>query len=134
MKRLFRAPATTLVLGLLGALMFLAVPRAQAQQSAVEKRGKMLWTNRGCGGCHGIGKKQAGPDLMGLEQRRSREWINKWLKETDTMLGSDSTAMAMLAEWNGIRMPKQDMSDGDIEAILNYLRAEEVKVQAKMKK
>jgi len=31
-------------------------------------------------------------------------------------------------------MPKQDMSDADIEAILNYLRAEEVKVQAKMKK
>jgi cytochrome c551/c552 len=95
------------------------------------KRGKMLWTNRGCGSCHGIGKKMAGPDLAGLEQRRSKEWINKWLKDTDVMLASDSTAQAMLAEWKGIRMPKQNMSDQDVDAILSYLRSEEGKMKKK---
>jgi hypothetical protein len=69
----------------------------------------------------------AGPDLAGVEMRRSREWLNRWLKETDVMLASDSTAMAMMQEWNGIRMPKQNLTDGDIEAILAYMRAEEAK-------
>jgi hypothetical protein len=45
------------------------------------------------------------------------------------MLASDSTAIAMMAEWQGIRMPKQTMSDQDIDAILGYLRAEEAKMK-----
>ena len=116
------------------AALFVAVPAAQAQANdAVMKRGKMLWTNRGCGGCHGIGKKQAGPDLMGVEERRSRDWITRWLKNTNEMLGSDSTAMALLAEWKGIRMPQQDFTDQDVEAILTFVRSEEAKVKAKAK-
>jgi hypothetical protein len=43
------------------------------------------------------------------------------------MLASDSTAQDMLAEWKGQRMPKQNMSDQDIDALLSYLRAEEAK-------
>jgi cytochrome c551/c552 len=63
--------------------------------------------------------------------RRSREWLNKWLKETDAMISSDSTAMAMVAEWKGIRMPKQHLSDADIDALLAYLRSEEAKQMKK---
>jgi mono/diheme cytochrome c family protein len=75
---------------------------AQAQDDAVAKRGKMLWTNRGCAGCHGFGRKMAGPDLMGVQQRRPREWLVRWLRETDVMQGSDSVSIAMVAEWMGI--------------------------------
>jgi mono/diheme cytochrome c family protein len=116
-----------LALAVIGALFAAAPASAQMSNDALMKRGKMLWNNRGCGGCHGIGKKMAGPDLAGVEMRRSREWLNRWLKETDVMLASDSTAMAMMQEWNGIRMPKQNLTDGDIEAILAYMRAEEAK-------
>jgi hypothetical protein len=35
----------------------------------------------------------------------------------------------MMAEWRGIRMPKQNMSDQDIDAIFAYLRAEEAKMR-----
>ena len=118
----------------LGALAFgltLGANTASAQNDAVLKRGKMLWNNRGCGSCHGIGKLNAGPDLAGLEQRRSKEWLVKWLKDTDVMLASDSTAQAMLAEWKGIRMPKQNMSDQDVDAVLAYIKAEEAKMKKK---
>jgi mono/diheme cytochrome c family protein len=124
------------VLGAASAALTFGASQASAQANAKAsdaqmKRGKMLWTNRGCSSCHGIGKLNAGPDLAGLEQRRSQEWIVKWLKDTDVMLASDSTAQAMLAEWKGIRMPKQNMSDQDIQAILAYLRAEEAKIMGK---
>ena len=112
------------------ALTFSAT-QANAQNDALTKRGKMLWTNRGCGACHGIGKKNAGPDLAGVEQRRPKEWLTKWLMETDVMLQSDSTAIALLAEWKGIKMPKQSLSEEDVNAILAYLRSEEAKLNKK---
>jgi len=115
----------------LAALTFGVVSSAQAQDAAAVKRGKMLWVNRGCGSCHGVGKKMAGPDLAGVEVRRSREWLNRWLKETDAMIASDSIAMAMVAEWKGIRMPQQALTDQDIEALLAYVRGEEARMAKK---
>lgn len=124
-----RLKVTSVVFGAACVALMLSATQANAQNDAAMKRGKMLWTNRGCGSCHGIGKKQAGPDLAGVEQRRSREWLNRWLKETDVMLTSDSTAMGLLAEWKGIKMPKQALTDQDIEALLAYLRFEEGKMK-----
>jgi protein SCO1/2 len=112
--------------------MFVAVPTAGAQMSggsALAKRGEMLYKNRGCRMCHGIGKKMIAPDLMGLEQRRSKDWITRWLKETNVMLASDSTAIQMAKEYNGARMPQQHITDADVDAILAYIRQEEAKLQ-----
>jgi len=113
------------------ALTLGVVSSAQAQDAAAVKRGKMLWVNRGCGSCHGVGKKMAGPDLAGVEVRRSREWLNRWLQETDVMVASDSIAMAMVAEWKGIKMPKQTLTDPDVEALLAYIRGEEARMAKK---
>lgn len=124
-----RLKVTSVVLGAVCVALMLSANQANAQNDAAMKRGKLLWTNRGCGSCHGIGKKQAGPDLAGVEQRRSREWLNRWLKETNVMLASDSTAMGLLAEWKGIKMPQQTLTDQDIEALLAYLRVEEGKMK-----
>jgi cytochrome c551/c552 len=117
-------------LGAAGAAFSVASP-ASAQDDALMKRGKMLWTNRGCGSCHAIGKKLAGPDLAGVQRRRSQEWLKRWLKETDVMLASDSTAQALMAEWKNLRMPKQNLSDQDVDAILAYMQSEEAKIKAK---
>jgi len=122
------------VVGLaLVALTFGLASGAAAQDAAVAKRGKMLWVNRGCGSCHGVGKKMAGPDLAGVEVRRSREWLDRWLTETDAMIATDSIAIAMVAEWKGIRMPQQALTDQDIEALLAYVRVEEAKMAARGK-
>src|SRR6185436_2120323 len=126
-----RMKTSLLILAAVGAALTFSATQASAQSDAMSKRGKMLWTNRGCGSCHGIGKKMAGPDLAGVEQRRPKEWLTKWLMQTDVMLASDSTAMALLAEWKGIKMPKQTLSEQDVDAILAYLRSEEAKMNKK---
>jgi mono/diheme cytochrome c family protein len=36
-----------------------------------------------------------------------------------------------LAEWKGIKMPKQNLSEQDVDAILAYLRSEEAKMNKK---
>lgn len=117
------------VLGTASAALTFGATQASAQEDALLKRGKALYFNRGCRACHGIGKQMIGPDLAGLEARRSKEWIVRWLKETDAMIASDSTAQQLVAQYNGARMPMQRLSDQEIDAMLAYLRAEEAKTR-----
>lgn len=92
--------------------------------AALAKRGKTLFTSRGCNACHAFGKKLAGPDLVGATERRSQDWLRRWLKNTDEMLASDSLAQAMLAEYQGVKMPNLKLSDADVDALLHYMQQE----------
>lgn len=94
--------------------------------AALAQRGQSLYRNRGCEACHTIGKgKRAGPDLQGVTTRRDLDWLRRWLKNTNEMLQSDSTAQAMLAEYNGVRMPGQKLSDQDVDALIHYMAREQ---------
>jgi nitrite reductase (NO-forming) len=74
-----------------------------------------------CLACHSIGQgKKLGPDLYGLTQKRSVEWLTKWLKNPEKMLKTDATAKAMLKEYGGIPMPNQNLSDAEISQYLKY--------------
>jgi len=88
------------------------------------KRGKQVWERKGCFGCHQIGKPLAGPDLMGVHERRSLDWLRRWLKNTNEMLQTDSIAQAMLAEAKNQKMPQQNLSDADIDALIHYIARE----------
>jgi mono/diheme cytochrome c family protein len=107
------------------------VGTAAAQQAtlqvdaAVAKRGQTLFQNRGCIGCHSIGKgKRSGPDLAGVTQRRDLDWLRRWLKNPTPMFETDSIAKALLAEYNNTRMPNLRLKDDEIEAILQYMQQE----------
>ena len=94
--------------------------------------GAGLWTARTCAACHTIGKGNTmGPDLAGVLERRERAWLVRWLKEPDVMLRTDSTAKAMLAEFNNLPMPNLSLTDAEIEALLHYIAQESAKVDKK---
>jgi protein SCO1/2 len=109
------------------------VPAVAAAQGGITvdqnlaKRGKTLFTNRGCNACHAFGKKLAGPDLVGATERRDLEWLRRWLKSTDTMLESDSIAQAMLVEFKNVKMPNLKLSDEEVEALIHYMQQESQK-------
>ena len=107
------------------------VGTAAAQQAtlqvdaAVAKRGQTLFQNRGCVGCHSIGKgKRSGPDLAGVTQRRDLDWLRRWLKNPTPMFETDSIAKALLAEYNNTRMPNLRLKDDEVEALLQYMQQE----------
>jgi mono/diheme cytochrome c family protein len=96
---------------------------------AMAKQGANLFVQRGCQGCHTIGKgKGAGPDLAGVFRRRSLDWLKHWIKAPDQMLTSDSTAQALLAQFNNTRMPNLNLSDKEVDALLHYIAREDAKV------
>lgn len=83
--------------------------------------GEHQWKSRQCYGCHELGRKQAtGPDLIGVTDRRSVEWLRKWLKDPVLMANSDSTGMALKKQF-GSQMPNLGLSDRDVEGFIHYL-------------
>ncbi len=106
-----------------------AVAAQQATPPAVDtaaaKRGESLFQGRGCVGCHSIGKgKRAGPDLAGVTQRRSRDWLRRWMGNPTPMFDTDSTAKALLAQYNNTKMPNLRLNEDEIEALLQYIQRE----------
>jgi len=98
---------------------------AQAQMNVdpnLAKKGKAIFTSKGCNACHTVGKmgKMAGPDLAGVTERRSHDWLKRWLKNPTEMIGSDSIADAMVIEAKNVKMPNMKLSDSDIDALMNY--------------
>jgi cytochrome c2 len=99
---------------------------------AVIKKGKSLWNAKGCMGCHTIGKgRAAGPDLMGLLDRRSMDWVQRWLHDPPAMQESDSTAKALVAQFNNTKMPNLQLSDEEVTALIAYVADQGSKMAAK---
>ena len=61
-------------------LIFLFVTAAHADA----KRGEEIYNTKSkgkCAVCHKFGKKLVGPDLTGVTQRTTKEWLKKWLAD-----------------------------------------------------
>ena len=99
------------------------VHAAPGGQSAEEGRAVF---EKYCTVCHTIGGGDlSGPDLQGVAQRRDPEWLEHWLAEPDKMLADgDPIALELLAQYNNIPMPNQNLSLSEIDALLAYLGAE----------
>jgi protein SCO1 len=111
--------------GIIVGALALSGSLAQAQMNVdpnLAKRGKAIFTSRGCNACHTIGKtgKMSGPDLAGVTERRDHAWLRRWLKDPNSMFGQDSIVDAMVIEAKNVKMPNMKLSDSDIEALMNY--------------
>jgi cytochrome c551/c552 len=114
MIRISKLGLCALVVGALA----LSASVAQAQDA---KKGKSVYESRGCGACHTIGKGHlAGPDLKGVTDRRSADWLKRWLHNPADLIGSDSIANALVTEAKGVKMPNLKLSDSDIASLLAY--------------
>lgn len=95
---------------------FWTVDKAKAQAGAV------VFGAKACNACHTIGQGAlAGPDLAGLLERRALPWVQKWLQDPDAMLEADSTAQALLAEYDDMRMPNMKLTADEIEQLIHYI-------------
>ena len=76
-----------------------------------------------CAACHTIGKgRLVGPDLSGITQKKSKEWLVPFIKSSTTVIKSgDADAVAIFKEYNSIMMPDIAYSEAQIVNILNYI-------------
>lgn len=77
---------------------------------------------RKCGSCHTVGKGiRVGPDLKDAHKRRSRTWLESFVKAPSTMLDSDPDARNLLADFNGVRMPDLGLPPEDVKALVDLV-------------
>lgn len=95
---------------------------AISQDPALAKKGQSLFNSKACGTCHTVGKgRLVGPDLAGVTSRRDAAWLRSWLHDPPAMIASgDAVAVALLAEYKGVKMPNMELTDADIDALLAY--------------
>jgi len=84
----------------------------------------LLFSTR-CATCHTIGKGiKVGPDLLGVTDRRDKAWVSRFVRDPSAMIdGGDADAAALLAQFNGVRMPAQQLEDADIDGLWAYFAA-----------
>jgi len=78
-----------------------------------------------CSACHTYGRGiKVGPDLKGVNDRRSHEWLLKFIHQSSAVIKSgDPTATTLFEQFKRQRMPDwTDLSEQDINDILHYLQ------------
>ena len=76
-----------------------------------------------CAACHHIGKgKLIGPDLYGVTERLDREWLIRFIRNSQEVIESgDEYAVKLVEEYNNIPMPPVDYTDEQINILIDYI-------------
>ncbi|WP_185869663.1 c-type cytochrome [Blattabacterium cuenoti] len=86
---------------------------------------------KNCTTCHSIKLKEEmiGPALHGVTERRSREWLIKWIKDNKSLRESgDKNAIAIYKKYNNVEMNSfSTLSDNQIDDILSFIRNPNIK-------
>lgn len=99
------------------------------QESAVEESsvggditaGEALFKSN-CAACHQLDKKSVGPALRGVGGMFDRDWLYKWIRNSQALVkAGDPTAVKLFEDYNRMIMtPFPGLSDTDIDNILAY--------------
>ncbi len=98
---------------------------SEQMQELIEKGKKLFRQN--CAACHGIDRDLTGPALAGITKRRDREWLYRWIRNSQELIAEgDPIAVQIFEEWNRVPMPPfPQLTNEDIDAILAYIEYEE---------
>ena len=75
-----------------------------------------------CAACHNLYKKMTGPALFGVGDKYEKEWLYKWIRNSqDLVKAGDAQAVKIFEENNGAVMtPFPQLTDEDIDNIIAY--------------
>lgn len=112
--------STSLLLGLFAFLFTFSISNAGLQ---AQEDGEKLFKSY-CASCHSPGTNQlVGPGLAGVYDKYEREWLYKWIKNSQALIGSgDADAVAVYEQYNKVLMPAQPVNEEQIDAILLYIK------------
>jgi mono/diheme cytochrome c family protein len=116
-RRKYRRP----VLG----LQLLIIMLVQPGDVWAQETGEQLFQST-CSACHSIGGgRLVGPDLAGVNERRSRVWLEAFIKSSQSLVESgDAEAIAVFEKFSGMIMPDAPFSDAQITQVLDFIEAQ----------
>jgi mono/diheme cytochrome c family protein len=77
-----------------------------------------------CASCHSPGTNTlVGPGLSGVYDKYEREWLYKWITNSQALISSgDADAVAVYEQFGKVLMPAQPVNEAQIDAILTYIK------------
>ncbi len=118
-------------------LAVVAVATLTANIYAADKpnaeEGKKLYEANNCGSCHALDKKVVGPALRGVNNRRSEEWLIKWIRNNEAFRKSgDADANKLYEEYGKAAMNVfENLTPDQVRHILEYIKTAPAPVKAK---
>jgi len=86
--------------------------------------GEKLW-KANCTSCHKVHKKLVGPALTGVTEKYEKEWLYKWIRNSQAFIKEgDQRANAIYEEYgNSVMTAFPSLTNGDIDDILAYVNS-----------
>ena len=88
--------------------------------------------NTTCFACHTIGGgRLIGPDLAGVHETRSQEWLEEFIKSSQSMINAgDAEAVALFEEYSSLLMPDAPATEEQIRQVISYMETQSSAVAA----
>lgn len=81
-----------------------------------------------CAQCHAMNDVVIGPALKDVAKKHDEAWLIKWIKNSQELVkAGDPAAVKLFADWKKVVMPKQNVNDAEVKAILAYIADESKK-------
>jgi cytochrome c len=99
-------------------------PRAFATgpaDKAAAAAGEKLFSTKGCSACHAFGKRLTCPDLAGVTQRRTAQWMESQILHPEVMTKTDPIAHGLFATY-ALQMPNQHLTETEAKAVIEYFK------------
>lgn len=78
-----------------------------------------------CSACHKVDKKLVGPPLKNITEKRETDWLLSFIKNSQSLINSgDKAAKEIYAEYNELLMPPQNLSNEEIQSVLDFITKE----------
>lgn len=108
---------------ILGCGLFFGGVCGASAQDAIDAR--ILFQEK-CTKCHTIGGgDRNGPELRGATDRRSEDWLVRWITRPDQMIAErDPIAIQLLEQFKGFAMENVGLTEAQARALIAYIRAE----------
>jgi mono/diheme cytochrome c family protein len=97
--------------------------------SLTVKKGKTLFMQN-CSACHDFRQDGIGPQLAGITQEVSSEWLQQFIQNPQTFIdGGDERAVAQYQKFKTYMPPFEHLGLENIEAVISYLNTIKTSVQ-----
>lgn len=120
----WRPPVTTTRRITLTLVVVLAALATSAGSALAQDAAQFFKTS--CTSCHTIGGgRLVGPDLKGAAERRTREWLQKFIADPKAVIDArDATATQLVQESRGVIMPTLGVQPDMVNALIDLIAAE----------
>lgn len=99
-----------------------ALVAALAPAVARAESGEAIFQTR-CSACHTVGGgKRVGPDLKGVSERHTDDWIVKFVQSSQTVVKSGDPQATKLFDTYKVVMPDQSLSAAEVKSVIDYTK------------